>query len=297
MGDSRAGGARVSVIVPHFDALDHLDRCLEALAAQTYPAVSLEIVVADNGSPQGLAAVEAVIAGRARLVSVPERGAGPARNGGVAASTGDILAFTDADCLPDPDWVRAGVEALATADFVGGRMTVLVAEPDRPTPVEAFEAVFAFDNARYVQRLGFTVTANLFCRRAVFDHVGGFRVGVSEDLDWCARARAAGHRIGYAPQAAVGHPARRSWEELTAKWRRLNAESYGLGAERPGRSLKWLARSLMLPLSALAHTPRVLFSPRLKGARQKGGALCVLYRIRLWRLREALAVVGGSGAR
>ncbi len=53
-------------------------------------------------------------------------------------------------------------------------MTVLAPDPARPTPAEAFELVFAFDNESYVRKKGFTVSANLFCTRAVFDRVGGF---------------------------------------------------------------------------------------------------------------------------
>ena len=68
-----------------------------------------------------------IIAGRARLVLVREKGAGPARNGGVAASKGDILAFTDADCRPDPHWLENGVAALSRYDFLGGGIDVLTA--------------------------------------------------------------------------------------------------------------------------------------------------------------------------
>ena len=83
----------VSVIVPHYQDLDGLALCLAALDAQTYPRDRFEIVIADNNSPCGLEAVEKVIAGRAKLVSVLEKGAGPARNGAVAASRGEVLAF------------------------------------------------------------------------------------------------------------------------------------------------------------------------------------------------------------
>lgn len=283
--------ARVTVVVPHYDTLETLERCLAALDAQTYPRHALEVIVADNGSPQGPEGLQALLAGRARLITVPERGAGPARNGGVEAATGEILAFTDADCLPDPDWVRAGVAALASADFVGGRMIVSLQETGRPTAVEAFEMVFAFDNERYVNHLGFTVTANLFCPRPIFQRVGGFRVGVSEDLDWCVRARAEGFRIGYAADAVVSHPARRTWAELTHKWKRLNAESLGLCAGSTSRTLRWIARALVLPLSALAHTPRVLTSRKLPRLGDRIGALGVLYRLRFWRLGHAAGLL------
>lgn len=288
--------ARVSVIVPHYHDLPALDHCLSALVAQVFPQ-PFEIVVADNTSPEGYEAVAAAVAGRAKLVVVEDRGAGPARNGGVAASTGDLLAFTDSDCVPAPDWLSRGLAALARGDLVGGRMSVLIEEVGNPRPEEAFEQVFAFDNERYIKNLGFTVTANLFCRREVFDKIGGFRVGMSEDLEWCQRAGAAGYLLIYEPLAVVGHPARRTWEELRSKWRRLSAETFALTADRPMGSLRWLLRSLLLPVSALAHTPKVLSSPALTSWPQRLSALGVLYRLRFWRLSDAIVLLATGGRR
>lgn len=279
---------RVSVVIPHYSDVESLAKCLAALDRQTVRPD--EIVVADNNSPSGPAPIEAVIAGRAKLVVVPEKGAGPARNGGVAAASGELLAFTDCDCVPEPGWLEAGLAALNDADFVGGAMRVLVEREDRMTGPEAFERVFAFDNRDYVLRKGFTVTANLFCPRALFDRVGGFRVGVSEDLEWCLRAREAGYRIGYAADAIVGHPARRTWAELQRKWRRLNAESYGLVAGSPAGRLKWIARSLLMPASAAAHAPRLFTTDKLPNAAARWAGLQTLVQLRLWRTADSLAL-------
>src|SRR3954468_12291438 len=106
----------VSVIVPHYQDLAGLEICLAALAAQTYPADRFEIVLADNNSPVGLPAVEAGVRGRASVVLVTEKGAGPARNGAVAASKGEVLAFIDSDCVAEPGWLAAGVQALERFD-------------------------------------------------------------------------------------------------------------------------------------------------------------------------------------
>jgi GT2 family glycosyltransferase len=271
-----------------------LETCLNALARQSYPH-PFEIVVADNASPEGAEAVAAAIAGRAKLVVINERGAGPARNGGVAAASGELLAFNDCDCVPEPDWLASGLAALERGEVVGGRMTVLVEDRERPRAAEAFEAVFAFDNARYVTKLGFTVTANLFCRRATFEKVGDFRVGVSEDVEWCWRARDKGCRIVYEARAAVGHPARRTWDELRNKWRRLGAETFALSAGKPMGAMRWFLRSLLLPVSAVAHTPKVLFSPALTSCRQRLDALRMLYRLRFWRLGHAIALFASGG--
>ncbi|MBT9471360.1 MAG: glycosyltransferase [Phenylobacterium sp.] len=287
---------QVSVVVPHYHDLASLDLCLRALTQQVYPGGDVEIIVADNGSPEGEAAVRELIAGRARLVVVRERGAGPARNGAVVETRGEILAFTDCDCRPEADWLSEGVRALEAFDFVGGKMRVLVNDPEHLSPAEAFETEFAFDNEAYVKRKGFSVTANLFCTRAMFDKVGGFRVGVSEDTEWCERARGMGYRIGYAPGAIVGHPARRTWDELRAKWRRLNVESFHLFASRPGGRLRWLLKSCALPISAFMHTPRVLVSGKLTSFSQKLAALSALYRLRVWRCIDALRLLRIEGA-
>lgn len=284
--------SRISVIVPHYSDLAGLDACLAALGRQT--VTPDEVVVADNNSPQGEAAVSAVIAGRARLVVVAERGAGPARNGGVAASDGQLLAFTDSDCIPQPGWLAAGLAALRTADFVGGAMEVRVADAAALTPTEAFERVFAFDNRDYVARKGFTVTANLFCARALFDDVGGFRTGVPEDLEWCGRARTRGYRIGYAAEAVVGHPARRTWGELERKWMRLNAEAFGMAMAQPSGRWRWLLKALTLPASALAHTPKALTSPALSASIDRWNAVKTLWRLRWWRMTDSLRLLQDS---
>jgi GT2 family glycosyltransferase len=277
---------RISVIVPHYQDLASLDLCLSALQAQTL--AHDEIVVADNASPVGPEAVKKAIAGRARLVMVAEKGAGPARNGGAAAATGDVLAFTDCDCQPEPDWLRRGVEALDQWDLVGGRMVVLVDDPEHMTPTEAFEAVFAFNNERYIHRKGFTVTANLLCRREVFQAVGGFGVRVSEDVEWCRRAAGKGFKLGYAAEAVVGHPARRTWPDLLAKWRRTNREGFLLSASKPLGVARFVARSLLLPASILVHAPVILRSRALKRYEDKRGALTILIRLRMWRLVNSL---------
>lgn len=293
MSASHAAGG-VSVIIPHYSDLAGLAACLDALGRQT--VAPDEIIVADNASPQGEAAIAQVIAGRARLVVVADRGAGPARNGGVAASTGQILAFTDSDCLPEPGWLAAGLAALRCADFVGGAMTVLVANEAAITPSEAFERVFAFDNRDYVERKGFSVTANLFCARTLFDDVGGFRTGVPEDLEWCGRARAAGYRIGYAADAVVGHPARRTWSELQRKWARLNAEAFGMAMAQPRGRGRWLLKALALPVSALAHTPKALASPALPASIDRWNAAKTLWRLRCWRMIDSLRLLQDAPA-
>lgn len=281
------GDPEISVIIPHYDQAEALDACLASLDRQSLAPGRFEIVVVDNASPGGPAPIRAVVRDRARLVVETAKGAGPARNRGVAEARGAVLAFIDADCTASPRWLEEGLTGLAAHDIVGGRVDVSVRDERRMSGAEAFERVFAFDFRSYIEDKGFTGSGNLFCRRAVFDRVGGFRAAVSEDMDWCHRATAMGYRLGYHEAAAITHPARRNWADLTRKWARLNRESLQLaGPARPAR-LRWLARNWLLPASILPHSLRVLTSPRLPGSGARLRGLGTLAAIRLWRFIDA----------
>jgi GT2 family glycosyltransferase len=164
------------------------------------------------------------------------------------------------------------------------------------TGAEAFEAVFAFDFATYINRKGFTGAGNMLCPRTVFDAVGGFSNGVSEDVEWSHRATGKGFRLGYAPEAIVGHPARRNWPELRAKWARVNAETFKLHRARGRSIVAWLARCVALLGSGVAHTPKVLVSRELPSVRERWLALAMLYRLRVWRAGHSLGLALGRKA-
>jgi glycosyltransferase involved in cell wall biosynthesis len=273
----------VSVIVPHFNDYENLEACLALLAKQSFPKSRTEIIVADNGSSRGLEEVRRLVGDRGEVIGVEERGAGPARNGGVTASRGDALAFIDSDCRPDERWLEEGVKTLGSADLAGGFVGVLVEDPRRLTGAEAFEAVFAFQNERYVKDKHFTVTASMFVWRSVFDAVGGFVNGVPEDWEWCQRAWKKGFRIAYAQGSIVGHPARRNMTELKKKWRRLTLEWMEAWDRQGASPARVLARHWAVLLSIAPHALTVLTSKKVDGLRNRMGALWALAVIRSYR--------------
>jgi glycosyltransferase involved in cell wall biosynthesis len=272
----------VSVVIPHYNDLENLARCLDLLERQTWPRDRFEVIVADNNSSCGIESVRAV-ANRAVVVPAPIQGAGPARNAGVAAARGDILTFIDSDCFAEPGWLAAGVAALGTCDYVGGEVVTDIAEPEHITIAQAYEAVFAFRFRKYIERDRFSGTGNLFVPRAVMERTGPFRAGISEDKEWCHRANAAGFRLGYAGEAVVAHPARRTWRELAAKWDRVVAESYKLECEKPFGHLRWIARIPATLVSPLPHAIVVLRHQRLDGPANKLKGIAGLVAIRLYR--------------
>ena len=285
---------RASIVIPHLNDLANLDACLTLLEQQTWPRDRTEIIVADNGSACGVGAVRETVGARAQVVEIAEKGAGPARNAGVQLSAGDALAFIDSDCRPDRRWLEEGLAALATNDFVGGQVDVLVDDEDRMTGPEAFEKVFAFRNDRYVHDKQFTVTASMFVWRSVFDAVGPFQNGVPEDFDWCQRAKAKGFRIAFAPKAILGHPARRTMGELRRKWRRVTLE-WSESLRRSGKGPSTLVgRQWIVLLSIPAHAVEVMRTPRLKGFSNRLRAVYALVSIRIYRftIGHRIAMLG-----
>lgn len=281
----------VSIIIPHYNDLDNLRRCLDLLLEQSFDRERFEIVVADNRSAVGLDAVREVVGGRGRVISADVPGAGPARNSGVAASRGTVLAFIDSDCRPNASWLEEGVAALDSFDVVGGAILVSVADPSHMTATEAFEVVFAFRNDAYVRSKHFTVTASMFTRRATFDAVGEFRTEVSEDIEWCERAQAKGFSLGYAEKSVVLHPARHDWTELKSKWRRLTRETYLLARERRVSRLRWLGRAWLVLISIVPHAWVIVASNSLPNAEDRLRATVILIRIRTFRWLEAHRLV------
>ena len=113
---------RLSVIVPFHNAADTLARCLDGLSVQEFPRDRFEVIAVDNNSTDGSAEIARRYAA-VRLCSEPNQGAYAARNRGVAAARGAILAFTDPDCIPTPSWLAVidrEMQAPDTAVLLGG---------------------------------------------------------------------------------------------------------------------------------------------------------------------------------
>lgn len=215
---------RVSVVVTHYDQPEELARTLAALRGQDYPSDLLEIVVADDGSPE-----PPIVPAGARLVRQADRGfrASAARNLGVAASTGHVLCFLDADTTPEPGYVRALTrlpallpEAVTVgrrrhADLAGLGPEVSVAEAG-PARALAEPGWLSEEYARTGDLLRaddrsyrFVIGAVMACSRALFDEVGGFdesfTVYGGEDWEWAHRAWQAGAVLAHVPDAVAWH--------------------------------------------------------------------------------------------
>jgi glycosyltransferase involved in cell wall biosynthesis len=204
---------------------------LRALESQTLPREDFEVIVVDDASDPPLAHAHA------RLDR--PLGAYAARNAGLLAAGADAIAFTDADCIPDPGWLAAGLAALRTAPRAAGRIEMIGGAGF----VERLDRARFLRQERYVAE-GFGATANLFVRREVFDAVGPFdpRLRSGGDAELGRRATAAGFPILFAEDAVVRHPCRRTALELLSKAHRVGlgfgqtARLYGLDGRSSARA-------------------------------------------------------------
>ncbi|HEX8073850.1 MAG TPA: glycosyltransferase family A protein [Thermoleophilaceae bacterium] len=193
----------MSVVITAWNAAATIGRTLAALGAQDLDE-PYETIVVDNGSDDGTGNVVRAASGPVELLRREHGLAGEARNHAAAAARGDALAFTDADCFPDPGWLTAGLRALdGGADLVQGLV--------RPDPAAAMGP---FDRSLFVSADdGLYQTANLFVRRALFERLGGFEEvfddpgarAFGEDVWLGWRARRAGARAAFCPGAVVDH--------------------------------------------------------------------------------------------
>ncbi len=273
-----------AIIIPHYNDVTRLMRCLSALQPQLSDRV--ELIVVDNASTEDLNPIRTTYPD-VRLLTEPQSGAAPARNSGVANTTSPRLFFIDADCVPAENWVStalAQTDHRTNADVIGGAVSVFDETPPPRSGAEIFETVFAFDNESYVNTKGFSVTANLLTFRDVFAATGPFDGSKSEDVDWCRRATASGYTLAYCADLHVSHPSRSDWPALRKKWRRMTHEGFTLNGTTPRARLRWAMKgALMLP-SILPHSLKILRHPSLNTSAERWAGISTLTRLRFSRM-------------
>jgi len=242
----------VSVIIPFYGNPTELGCCLAALEHQSYSPSRFEVIVVDNGSP-----VPPLPDMRrhphARIVQEPEPGSYRARNRGIQEAQGDVIAFTDADCVPASDWLERGAAHLATMQecgMVGGRIVMTTRIPGQPTLLERYDREFGLLQEFYVRSCHFAVTANLFTSASIIRTVGSFDGDLLSggDREWGRRVFAAGHTQHYASDVIVLHPARSSVRAFIRKNRRTAGGMYQLWKKYPALGIHAPYRSSNMQL-------------------------------------------------
>jgi GT2 family glycosyltransferase len=215
--DEQLAWPRVSVVVCAYNAADTIDDCLSSLSKLTYPDV--EIIVVNDGSRDATGEIARRYP-NAQVIEVPNGGLSAARNIGMRAATGEIVAYTDADVRVDPDWLTYLVQPILSGKYAGSGGPNVV-PPDDPWVAQCVARApggptQVLLNDRVAEHVP---GCNMAFRRDALLGIGGFNpvyLRAGDDVDICWRLQARGHQIGFSPSALVWHHHRAS---VKAYWR------------------------------------------------------------------------------
>ncbi|MGZ4982690.1 MAG: glycosyltransferase, partial [Chthoniobacterales bacterium] len=196
----------VSVIVCSYNGARTLPACLDSLGTLDYP--DYEVILVDDGSTDNTAEIAARYP-QVKFIQQKNHGLSHARNTGAQAARGEVLAYTDSDCMADRDWLYFLINTLLSGNYAG------VGGPNVPPPAQDWiqACVAAAPGGPSHVLLTDTVAehipgCNMAWYRWAFDNVGGFDVDyhkAGDDVDFCWRVQQSGHEVAFSPSAVVWH--------------------------------------------------------------------------------------------
>lgn len=290
----------VSVIIPFYGESAELLACLAALRAQTYPGSKFEVVVIDNDSSAGL---DDVVngGGNVRVLFEQRSGSYAARNKGLGECKGEIVAFTDADCIPNDEWIERGVARLMQNDdgcqLVGGRVELSFRKPGYPSTIELYDWLRNFKQKDAVLKEGYSVTANLVTYKTLFDDIGKFNEEWMSrgDKEWCQRAVCRGYPICYDESVVVRHPARGSFGEILAKTRRVAGGVFKEDSQTRGMVGRYVSQLFLGVLPPVGRIRLLVGEEVTKGKRVN--LFLLMWLMKLVHLSEYTRLLLGGRAR
>lgn len=295
--------AFVSVIVPVYNDSQRLKLCLHALENQTRSKDLYEVIVVDNDSEEDIKSIVSQFS-QAKYAYEKKSGSYVARNKGISIAKGDILAFTDSDCIPDSNWIEKGVAHLVdtpNCGLVAGRIDLFFKDPDKPTGVELFEKIeLNFFQEQTIKNSHYGMTANVFTFKDVMNDVGSFNSALKSggDREWGQKVFAAGYQQVYADDALVNHPARHSHAQLRKRITRLVGGKFDRMMSKNPSSIeiaKDLVKTFKPPFRSL-H--RAWKHEKLNGVQQKVQFISVMFFARYIAISEKMRLyMGGSSQR
>lgn len=213
----------ISIIVPTYSDWGRLAQCIKSLSNQTYPPHSFEVIIVNNNPADDMPA-NFWLPQNHKLIMEPKPGSYAARNAALKIARGEIIGFTDSDCIPDPNWIKNAVEYFEShpsCSRIAGQISIFF-KSSKPTAAELYNSLFSFPQKMHAQATGTSVTGNLFTYRLVFDKIGFFNENLLSlgDLEWGKIAHKAGYEIHYVENVIVHHPAR-TFTELVKKEKRV----------------------------------------------------------------------------
>lgn len=216
-----------SVIIPTYKDWDRLKICINSLHESIDNGFNYEIIIVDNAKQHCPPEIFKHFS-NVKLIHEPQPGSYAARNSGAKIASGEILAFTDSDCIPDKDWLVKSLYFFSAneCDMIGGRVDIFK-QKNGSNWAYIYEKNTAFPQKINVPK-GYSVTANLFVKKKVFADLNGFNTSLKSGGDWefTKRAIESGFSLQYAEDVVVNHPARNSIWAILKKQKRFAAWGY-----------------------------------------------------------------------
>lgn len=197
-----------SIIIPAFNAAHTLPACLAACAEQDgMDRATYEIIVVNDGSGDETAVVAQNTGADKTITHAQSQGAGAARNSGTAVAQGDIILFTDADCIPHPNWLAMMTAPFADPDLAGCKGIYSSNQPQIVARFVQIEYEDKYDRLRPQPTIDFIDTYSAAYRRDVLEASSGFdtRIFYVEDQELSFRLAANGSKLTFQPNAIVAH--------------------------------------------------------------------------------------------
>jgi cellulose synthase/poly-beta-1,6-N-acetylglucosamine synthase-like glycosyltransferase len=201
-----SGKPYISVIVPVRDGASTIADCLDSILATDYPPEDREVLVVDNGSSDGTAAL--IRARPVRYLREPRPGVSHARNRGIAESHAEILAFVDADCLVEPQWLGELVRPFEDPGVGAVAGDLQHAPPSTPAERQAARLLGNWQRFAFNSNPAYPITANAAYRRDVLERIGPFdpHMTRAQDVELGLRFKQrSGLRLAYAERATARH--------------------------------------------------------------------------------------------
>lgn len=198
---------KASVIVPGYNVEHVVGACLDALLHQTVPMSDYEVIYVDDASQDGTLQVLADYPS-VQLLTMPEnRGQATARNKGLEVARGEIILFTDADCIPVPNWIEAMLSAFDDPQIAGTKGVYCTKQTSLVAQFAQVEYESRYAKMAQQPYIDFIDTYSAGYRREVLEHFGGFdpRFRIDEDQELSFRVAAEGLKMTFNPAALVEH--------------------------------------------------------------------------------------------
>jgi glycosyltransferase involved in cell wall biosynthesis len=222
----------ISVVIPHYQNVKRLLVLLESLEGQSLKKDNWEVIVVNNDPELPLVlSNDCSVTYPLQILEEKKPGSYAARNKGISEAKGEIIAFTDSDCLPDKDWLKNAI-GLFDHDFkkemgiLTGPVPLFFKNPNRLTDAEVYEKYTGFTTEVYAKE-GHAITANWFSYKSVLEELGYFNEELKSNGDSELSGKISQkYAIVYRENILVQHPARHLTSDLVNKYQRLLGGSY-----------------------------------------------------------------------